>query len=121
MRAWLGYALTGAGLVALLAGLVSWLVGPRDAGSVWWAAGVAYVAQLIAFGALLAGRRERDRFLAVWAGGIAMRLLVVAAGAFWVIRSSALSPAPALLGLAGFLFVLLLLEPLFFLVGRRDG
>jgi hypothetical protein len=57
----------------------------------------------------------------VWGGGIVARLVVVLAGAFWVTRSATLQPAPALLSLAGFLFVLLLMEPVFFIVGQREG
>ena len=121
MRAYLGYALTGAGVVGVLAGLLSWLLGAAAARSVWWAAGLAYVVQLAAFAGLLRFRSRRDGFLAVWAGGILARLLVVLAGAYWVMRSTSLEPAPALLSLAGFLFVLLLLEPVFFFVGLREG
>lgn len=121
MRAYLGYALTGAGVVAVLAGLLSWLLGPRAAVSVWWAAGLAYVVQLVAFAALLRFRARPNGFLAVWAGGILARLIVVLAGAYWVMRTPALEPAPALLALAGFLFVLLLMEPVFFFVGLREG
>ena len=121
MRAYIGYALTGAGVVAVLAGLLSWVLGVDSARSVWWAAAVAYAVQLVAFAALLGFREHRNGFLAVWAGGILARLAVVLAGAYWVTRSSTLEPAPALLSLAGFLFVLLLMEPVFFFVGLREG
>ena len=121
MRAYAGYALVGAGVVALCAGLLGWLLGPVAARSIWWAAAVAYVIQLIAFAVLLRYRKRSDAFLAAWGGGILVRMLVVLAGAWWVMRSDVLEPAPALLGLAGFLFVLLLLEPVFFFVGQRNG
>lgn len=121
MRAFAGYALMGAGVVAALAGLVAWFLGAAAAGSVWWAAAVAYVVQLLAFGALLGVRGRRDVFLGVWAGGILLRLMVVGVAAWWVTRTATLELAPALLSLAGFLFVLLLLEPVFFLVGQRRG
>ena len=121
MRAYLGYALAGAGVVAVGAGLLGWLLGPVAARSIWWAAAVAYGVQLIAFGALLRYRKRSEAFLAVWGGGILARMLVVLLGAWWVMRSDVLEPAPALLGLAGFLFVLLLLEPVFFFVGQREG
>ena len=74
-----------------------------------------------AFAALLRYRDRREAFLAVWAGGILARLAVVLAGAYWVMKSPALQPAPALLSLAGFLFVLLLMEPVFFIVRQREG
>jgi len=121
VRAYLGYALTGAGVVAVLAGLLGWMLGAASARSVWWAAGLAYAVQLVAFAALLRFRSRGNGFLAVWAGGILARLGVVLAGAYWVTRSSTLEPAPALLSLAGFLFVLLLMEPVFFFVGLREG
>lgn len=121
MRAFAGYALMGAGLVAGLAGLVGWLLGPGGAAAVWWAAAVAYVVQLAAFGALLAFRSRPGAFMGVWAGGILLRLMVVGGAALWLVRWSGLELAPALLSLAGFLFVLLLLEPVFFLVAQRKA
>ena len=121
MRAYLGYALVGAGVLGVLAGLLGWLLGPQAARSIWWAAAIAYVVQLAAFAALLKFRRRATAFLAVWGGGILVRMAVVLAGAYWVMRSDVLEPAPALLGLAGFLFVLVLLEPVFFFVGQREG
>lgn len=121
MKAFAGYALTGAGVVALMAGLLGWLLGPTAGRSIWWGAGLAYGVQLIAFAALLRFRRRREAFLAVWGGGILVRLVVILAGAFWVTRSTSLELVPALLSLAGFLFVLLLMEPVFFLVGQREG
>ena len=121
MRAYLGYALIGAGLLGLMAGLLGWMLGPSAVRSVWWGAGLAYVVQLIAFAALLRMRKRTTAFMAVWGGGILARFAVVLAGAFWVTRSETLQLAPALLSLAGFLFVLVLLEPVFFLVGQREG
>jgi len=121
LKAYFGYAVTGAGVVALLAGLLGWALGPHAVRSVWWGAGLAYAVQLVAFAALLRFRRGGNAFLAVWGGGVLARLIVVLAGAFWVTRSTTLEPAPALLSLAGFLFVLLLMEPVFFIVGRREG
>ena len=121
MRAYVGYAVIGAGVVALLAGLLGWLLGPAAARSIWWAAAVAYVVQVIAFAALMRYRKRSQAFLTAWGGGILVRMVVVLLGAWWVMRSDVLEPAPALLGLAGFLFVLLLLEPVFFFVGQRDG
>ena len=121
MKAYLGYALVGAGVVALLAGMLGWLLGPVAARSIWWAAAVAYGLQLIAFAALLAYRKRTQAFLTAWGAGILARMAIVLVGAWWVMRSEVLEPAPALLGLAGFLFVVLLLEPVFFIVGQRDG
>lgn len=120
MRSYLGYALSGAGVVALLAGLLGLALGSDSVRSVWWGAVVAYGVQLVAFAALLWYRDRREAFLAVWAAGILIRLAVVLAGAYWVMRTPALQPAPALLSLAGFLFVLLLMEPVFFFVRRRE-
>jgi hypothetical protein len=113
VRAWLGYA--GAGLVVVLggAGLAMLFVSGSAAGAVWFSAGLAWVLQLIAFAVLVAVRERSELFLVGWLGGLVLRFGVVGLVAFWLSRSAVLPLAPALIGLVAFVFVLLLMEPLF--------
>ena len=108
------YAL--ATLVAALAG--SALVWPwLDEGGrlgILVAAGVAWTVQVGTFGALVRFRGTVNGFLAAWAGGTVLRMGLVLVAAWVVVVVPALPPAPTLLGLAGFLFAMLLLEPFFF-------
>jgi hypothetical protein len=113
MKAWLAYA--GTGLVVTLAGAgVAMLFVPAPARSaVWFAAGVAYAIQLIAFAGLVAVRSRPKWFLLGWLTGLVLRFGAVGVVAFWLSRSAAFERAPALLSLVAFVFLLLLLEPLF--------
>lgn len=112
MKAFLVYSVASAVLVVALAGLVVVTVAGADSRGVWLAAGIAWPVQLAAFAALAAGR-ERFGFVAVWAGGMALRFAAVGAAALWVTRADGPDPASLLLSLVGFVFVLVLLEPLF--------
>ena len=113
MKAWLAYA--GVGLIVTLAGAgVGTLLMPAPAmGAVWFGAVVAYVLQLIAFAALIAVRERSELFLLGWLGGLVLRFGVVGLVAFWLSRREVFPLAPALLSLVAFVFVLLLMEPLF--------
>jgi hypothetical protein len=113
LKAWLLYA--GVGLVVVLvgAGLAMLFVSAADAGAVWFAAGLAWVLQVIAFAGLIAVRERNELFLAGWLGGLVLRFGVVGLVAFWLSRSEVLPLAPVLLSLVVFIFVLLLMEPLF--------
>nr|PZN89612.1 MAG: hypothetical protein DIU52_12300 [bacterium] len=117
-RAILGYAVAS-GLAVGLGVLVAavWL-GPQDAAAVRTAAVAAYVIQVVGFAALVSARGAR--FFVAWGGGTLLRLGAVLAAAVWLARTQARPPAPLMLGLAGFLFVLLLLEPIFFRMGLRS-
>lgn len=117
MKAWLGYAGAGLVVVATGAGLAMLFVSGRDANAVWFAAGLAWVLQLIAFALLVAVRERTELFLAGWLVGLVLRFGVVGVVAFWLSRSEALPVAPSLMSLVAFVFVLLLMEPLFL---RRD-
>jgi hypothetical protein len=77
------------------------------------AALVAYPIQMLAFFLLVRFWGDRKRFLLVWLGGTVGRMGVVLVAALALTRVEGLAPAPTLLGLAGFFFGLLLLEPLF--------
>jgi hypothetical protein len=113
VKAWLSYA--GAGLVVVLAGaaLAMVFVAPRAAGAVWFSAGVAWVLQLIAFAGLIAVRERAELFLVGWLGGLVLRFGVVGLVAFWLTRSAVFPLGPVLVSLVAFVFVLLLMEPLF--------
>lgn len=112
MRAWLAYGVaTGVLVGGLAVGIVA-LVPGAEPEAVRVAAGLAWTVQLVAF-ALLVRARRGSRFVVAWALGMALRFGMVAAVAIVVTRSDGLDPATALVSLVGFVFVLVLLEPLF--------
>lgn len=116
MKAVLSYAGVSALLLVLLALGVVGLVEAAEPAGVWLAAMIAWPVQVAAFWALVAGRRTTGAgsgFMLAWAAGMALRFGVVGAVALWVTRMSAPDPATTLLSLVGFVFVLVLLEPLF--------
>ena len=76
------------------------------------AAALALPVQVAAFAALRWGWSQRNHFLAAWAAGMMARVLLVAVCLVLVLLSE-LPPAPTLLGLASFLFGMLLIEPFF--------
>ena len=118
MRAWLGYA--GAGLLVVVIGVVvAILVGPRPVlVAVVFSGSLAWLLQVVTFGALLKMREIPTRFMLAWVGGIAVRFLAVGVVAFWVTRTEALPPSATLVSLVAFVFVMLLLEPLFMRKGQ---
>ena len=63
---------------------------------------------------------DRKRFLLMWAGGTVVRMGVILGAALILTQVEGLPPAPTLLGLAGFFFGLLLLEPLFLRPKRAE-
>ena len=103
--AFLGLLLVNAGLWPLLS--------PSSRMGVLLAAAVAYPIQMLAFFLLVRSWQDRKRFLLVWVGGTLVRMGVILVGALILTRVDGFPPAPTLLGLAGFFFGLLLLEPLF--------
>ncbi|MBI4540618.1 MAG: hypothetical protein HY704_14045 [Gemmatimonadetes bacterium] len=113
MRPFAAYLGTSAVAVTAAVALVwPWLDGGGRAGVLVGAA-VALLVQAVAFGLLLRYRASGHAFVAVLAGGTALRFAAVAMVAIAVIRWPIVPVAPTLLALAGFLFGLLLLEPLF--------
>lgn len=120
MRALLGYLAVSGVLIAVAALVLSGWVVPSAGGAIWAVAGLAYLIQAIAFGALALTRVSGLPWVALWGGGTLLRLLAVAGTAFWVAGSDSVPAAPVLLSLAGFLFVLMLLEPAFFRTGMRS-
>jgi hypothetical protein len=113
VKAWLGYAAVALAVVLPGAAVASLLSGPGAGRAVWFAAALAYVLQLLAFAALVAVRERSDLFLLGWLAGLLLRFVAVGVVAFWLSRDPVFPRAPALLSLVAFVFVLLMLEPLF--------
>jgi hypothetical protein len=113
------YALAAALAVALVVAGLAALLSAEAVAAIGWMGAVAWAVQVILFAPLLAARGRRNAFLAAWGGGTLARFAVLGAAAWWIWHSRALPLAPALLALAGFLFLLLLLEPVFFRMGLR--
>ena len=112
MKAFGAYAGASAVLVTALAAAVVILVGGADPAGVRLAAVIAWLVQLLAFGVLVAGRPGVG-FVARWVGGMALRFAAVGAAAVWVTRADGPDAVSLLVSLVGFVFVLVLLEPLF--------
>jgi hypothetical protein len=107
------YALACAGVVAVAVPVAAvTLDGPGLAG-VLAAAAVALPVQIGAFAALTRVRVGSNAFLAAWVGGTAVRMAVVGLGGWALVALPQFPPLPTLLGLAGFFFVMLLMEPRF--------
>lgn len=120
MTAPLKYAFTGLAAV----GAVTLALHPFLDASAWEgvvkAGLIALPVQVTAFWLLDRYHRRINGFLAVWAGGTLVRMGVVGVVAFLVVRNEAPGAVATLLALAGFFFVLLLLEPIHFRPGRVD-
>ena len=99
-------------LLVVIAGLWPWL-SPSDRTGIWVAAAIAYPIQMLAFFLLARFWEDRKRFFVMWVGGTVVRMGVILVVALVLTRVEVLPPASTLLGLAGFFFGLLLLEPLF--------
>jgi hypothetical protein len=113
VRAWNAYALAALPVLAACAAVTSLLVERAAVPAVWFAAACAYVVQLAAFAGLVRMRDDAYKFLLGWALGIALRFGALGGVAWWLSRSAALPRSTALLSLVGFVFLLLLLEPVF--------
>jgi len=118
VKAWLKYA--GTGLAVAAAGVIgAVLVGPGPvAKAVAFSAVLAWTLQVVAFAILLKMRDGPTRFMVAWLGGIALRFLAVGVVAYWVTRTEALPPSVTLVSLVAYVFVMLLLEPLFMRKGQ---
>ena len=113
-----GYGAACAGLTSIaVLGLWPLLDGAGRTG-ILVAAAVALPCQVVAFAILQARFGQWNRFLAAWVGGILARFALVFAAAV-AVAFTELPAAPTLLGMAGFLFAMLLLEPVF--VVHRDA
>lgn len=113
MPVWAIYALGAAGLLALLVVGAGAALEGADSGALWLAAGGAWGVQLIAFAMLAVGRKRGGGFVVGWGLGMLLRFAALAGMAALVTVSDTYDPASALLGLVGFMMVLVLIEPLF--------
>ncbi len=108
-----GYGLACALLVLVTSlGIRPWLTSAQFEGLVM-AGAVALVLQVAAFTWLVRVRGTTTHFLAAWIGGTLVRLATVGIVAWIVLGSGRPDPVTTLVGLAGYLFGMLLLEPLF--------
>lgn len=114
MKTVITYAGVALLVVSIPTGMVWYHSGAPAAVGVSTAAVVAYGVMVASFAIMIRFRGEGSRFLAAWAGGVLVRLVVLAAMALAVVRLEELAPAPTLLALVSFFFVLLLLEPVYF-------
>lgn len=121
MSAPLKYAMAGLALIGSVTLLLWPVLDPSSLRGVVTAGLVALPVQVLAFWLLHRFHDRVNGFLAVWAGGTLVRMGVVAVCAFVVIRNDQPGAMALLLSLAGFFFGLLLLEPLYFRPGRRNG
>jgi len=114
VKASLRYAATGALTLALIITVLWHFLDPAGRRGVVLAAVIALSVQVLAFGSMVRFRRRFSRFLAVWAGGTLVRMATVVVVAVLVGRAGVEGAGATLFALAGFFFLLLLLEPLYF-------
>lgn len=120
MSASVRYAAASVALIGVLT-LALWpFLGPQSRLGVLVAGLVAIPVQIVAFAALVRFRGQLKGFMAAWAGGMALRAVVLLVVAVVVIRSGTETAIPLLLALAGFFFALLLLEPIYFKVDQTE-
>ena len=112
-KAWLAYAMAAFAVVALAAAVGTLLVSDQTVPALWVSAGIAYGVQLIAFAGLVMVRNRAQLFLAGWLIGMALRFGAVGGVAWWLSQSAVLPREAALVSLAGFVFLLLLVEAMF--------
>lgn len=105
------YVLACAALVAVTAGVMSPILPPGTQMGLWVAGVAAWVIQGLAAWARIRWGRQPERLLAVWAWSAGARLSAVGIAAFAVYRFESLHPVSTLVGLAGYLFAMMLLEP----------
>lgn len=113
------YAATSLVLAAAGAVLGTVFLDGARARALWLAAAIAWGVQAVAFAGLMAWRDRVDLFMIGWVGGIGLRFAVLAAVAFWVRRSAVVPAESLLVGLVAFMFLMLLLEPVFMRRGAQ--
>lgn len=120
-RAWLAYAAAGLVVTAVLGGIASLMLESGRLSALWIAAGAAYGLQLMAFALLVRMRGQPQLFLVAWLGGMVLRFATVGLVAYWLSRNVAQPRATVLISFVGFVFVLLLLEPVFLRWDLRES
>ena len=115
------YAAACLGVVALGAVAAALLLDRSGMLGVLAAAAVALPVQVGSFAVLVRYRPGTPAFTAAWAGGTLLRMVVVGLAGWGLLARPELPPLPTLLGLAGFFFAMLLLEPRFLGLGGNRG
>jgi hypothetical protein len=113
IKAWLAYAVAGLVVTAVITIVAAMLAAPDAGRAIVLAAAIAYALQLVAFAVLLAVRDQAHLFLTGWLGGMLLRFGALGGCLFWASRTTYVPRAPLVVSLVGFIFVLLLLEPVF--------
>jgi len=121
MRSVVEYSALCVAVSVLLLLLLLSIIPPASTKGVVTAVAVALPVQITLFALLVRYRDHHTGFLGAWVGGMLGRLALVGLMAFAVVWRDDLSPAATLLTLAGLLFGLLLLEPLFLRKRLRDS
>ena len=111
------YSFWCAVLVAVSAGVLSVVLPEGTIPGLWVAGAAAWVTQGVAAGARVRWGSRPERLLAVWGWSAGGRLAVVGLAAWAVYAFEVLHPVTTLVGLAGYLFAMLLLEPVLLKVG----
>jgi hypothetical protein len=119
LRAWLYYAAVGLVVTVAGIGVGSIVLGPEAAPAVRFAGILAWVVQMTAFGVLVRVRERSDLFLMGWGAGLFLRFAAVGLVAAWLSRDPVFAIRPALISLVAFVFVLVLIEPLFLRQGLQ--
>lgn len=118
MRIYLRYLIVS-GAIVIFSAIVLGYILPSAGPGIWVSAGLAYLVQLLAFGGLVLTGGSSPGWLVAWGSGTLLRLLVIGVTTLLVVRSD-LEAVSTLLSLAGFLFVLMILEPVFFRTRMRS-
>lgn len=112
MRSLAGYAVAAVGVVAASSGALWPWLDPAGRMGVLLAGGAALAAQVPALWVLM--RSSSERFFGPWLTGMVFRLVAVAGVTALGVRLEGVALVPALLSLAGLLYVLLILEGVVF-------
>lgn len=110
MRRLGAYILVCAALVVATAGVISVFLPPVARSGLWVSGVSAWVIQAAAASARVRWGGLPERLLAVWGWSAGGRLLAIGLAAAAVYRWEGLHPVSTLVGLAGYLFAMLLLE-----------
>jgi hypothetical protein len=121
VRRWAGYLATCLAVVAGTVWMLDRFLAAEQKTGLRVAAVAALTLQVAAFAARLRWGTTPTRLLATWVWSTGARFTAVLAMGIAAWRYEALDPVTSLVGLAGFLFAMLLLEPVFFRPGRPDS
>ena len=109
MRAIAIYGALSALLIAVASGIFALAFPPAALHSIAVSAGIAFVVQLFAFAILRLVAREN--VMAGWGLGALLRMITLAVYALVVVKALGLTTGAALISLAAFLFLSMLVEP----------